>query len=129
MDSIDWIEVYFSGENSECSKIRRAIINDGISAVVSTFGYEEKLGRPRLGFCCQVLQECRDCTHKHLCLIPVGKDRPTVVTCSESSQVKQCSSQQLCWFDAQPSAAGIKFMHTCCYLEYCVGFFAFYDNV
>ena len=103
VDSIDWMEVYYSGENSQCSQIHQAII-DGISTVVKTFGYQDELSKPRQGFCCQVL--CCDCTHKHLCFVPTRQDRPTSVTCSRNLQTKKCSPQQLCWFGSNLTTTG-----------------------
>ena len=105
VDSIDWIEVYYSGENSKCSQIRRTIV-DGISSVVNTFGYQDELRRPRQGFYCQVDKECCNCTRKHLCFVPTDQDRPTVVTCSKTSQVKNCSPQQIYWFDSVHTSTG-----------------------
>ena len=100
VDSIDFMEVYYSGKNSKCSQIRRAI-DDGISTVVSTFGYQDELRKPRQGF---IYQDCcSDSTPAHVCFVPTKRDKTTVkttVTCPNNKLVFDCSDQQRCWFDS-----------------------------
>ena len=96
VDSIDWIEVHYSGKKSKCPQIRRAIVN-GISTVVNTFGYQDELRKPRQGFLYRHC--CSKSTPAHVCFVPTEKDK-TSVTCPNNKQVFDCSDQQRCWFDS-----------------------------
>ena len=59
VDSIDWIEVYYSGNNSRCPLIRDAI-SDGITTVLHTFEYQSYAScKVREGFLCQADDDCK----------------------------------------------------------------------
>ena len=107
VDSVDWMEVYFSGPSSECPQIRHAVL-EGISEVVKKFGYQPELRRPREGFlCCG--DDCKP-SAPHPCLVPIDQDRSTVTCQNKLSVVYKCSEHQLCWFANKVYTSGVLYL-------------------
>ena len=95
VDSIDWIEVYYSGDNSKCPQIRRAIL-DGVFTALDTLGYQVATRHLREGFLCLADDNCK--LTPHPCFVSAGDDR-SKLTCSQMCyKYYPWSSQQSCWF-------------------------------
>ena len=95
VDSIDWIEVYYSGDNSKCPQIRNAI-RDGVFTVLNTFGYQVACGNLREGFLCLADDNCK--LKPHPCFVPTGEDRSKLSCSQKCYKYYPWSSQQSCWF-------------------------------
>ena len=111
VDSIDWMEVYYSGDSSKCPQIRHALL-DGVSTVIDKFGYKPALRNPREGFLCQADEECKS-VPPHPSTVPTGDDRSNL-SCSRDpfKSYRWSVPRQSCWFESDPTPSG-KQLQTC----------------
>ena len=111
VDSIDWMEVYYSGDSSKCPQIRHAVL-DGVSTVIDKFGYKPALRNPREGFLCQADEQCKS-TPPHPSTVPTGDDRSNL-SCTRKcyKNYRWSVPRQSCWFDSEPTPSG-KQLQTC----------------
>ena len=119
VDSIDWMEVYYSGDNCKCPKIRHAVLAS-VSAVIDKFGYNPALHNPREGFLCQADEQCKSAP-PHPSTVPTGDDRSNL-TCSRDpcKTYRWSVPRQSCWFDSEPTPSGKQlqtYNNKCCYLS------------
>ena len=113
VDSIEWMEVYFScDDNSKCPQIRHAVL-DGVYAVIDKFGYKPALRNPREGFLCQADEECKSAP-PHPSTVPTIRGRYNLTCTRKCYRSYQLSvPRQSCWFDrSEPTASG-KQLQTC----------------
>ena len=105
VDSIDWMEVYYSGDNSKYPQIRHAVL-DGVSAVIDKFGYKPALRNPREGFLCQADEGCKSAP-PHPSKVPTGDDRSNLTCSRDACKTYRWSvPRQSYWFDNEPTPSG-----------------------
>ena len=96
VDSVGWLEVYFTGDMSNCPQIHHAILQ-GVSEIVSKFEYQSEMRFPTEGFICWA-NECKSSPHP--CSIPTNKASISEATCTKVlCRSCKCSDKHLCWFD------------------------------
>ena len=89
VDSIYWLEIYYSGHSEGCLEIRNAIY-EGIEAVTKRFNYKAIISQPQPCFYCTIHD-----TRQHLCR-PV-ESRDVVVCCEDGSSTVAINKRQLAW--------------------------------
>ena len=105
VDSIYWMEVYYSGQCSGCSAICHAVL-EAIRNVVDKFHYQPKLQNPQQGFLCHICDPPSSTPHP--CLVSHGVEGMSV-TCSADPVFTDSitSSRQLCWFSTAVESSGM----------------------
>ena len=94
VDSIYWLEVYYSGPSSKCFGIRE-VVHEGISIVMRDFNYVN-IKSPEERFYCKL---CSNTTSEHFCRLDEHKK---ILTCCDSSETSLIDiSYQLPWFDSK----------------------------
>jgi len=98
VDSIYWMEVYYTGPCSTCPTIRQVVLN-GISEVVSKLNYQPNLQTPKQGFLCQACSPAFSMPHPSYVSVS-GKELS--VTCIKNPILVDdvTSDRQQCWFGA-----------------------------
>ena len=86
VDSIYWLEIYYSGHSEGCLEIRNAIY-EGIEAMTKRFSYNSP---PQLCFYCTIHD-----TRQHLCRTVENKD--VVVCCEDGFSTIAINKRQMAW--------------------------------
>ena len=89
VDSIYWLEIYYSGHSEGCLGIRNAIY-EGIEGVTKRFNCEAFISPPQPCFYCTIHD-----TRQHLCY-PV-KNKDVVVCCEDGSSTFAINKHQMAW--------------------------------
>ena len=95
VDSVDWLEVYFTGQRSNCPQIYHAIL-EGISEIVTKFEYQSKIRFPIEGFICWA-DGCESSPHP--CYIRKKESISTAYCTMAHWKNCMCSDKHLCWFE------------------------------
>lgn len=76
VDSVNYLEIYYSGNHSNCYKIREAILKQ-LGMAVRKYQYNPRLSKPEKAFyrrCCHCNPQCEGDTCKNECVCTVNKD-------------------------------------------------------
>ena len=94
VDSIYWLEVYYSGPSSKCFAIRE-VVHKGIGIVMSDFNYVN-IKSPEERFYCKL---CSNTTSEHFCRLDEHKKILTCCDSSETSSIDIFCQQP--WFNSK----------------------------
>ena len=95
VDSVDWLEVYFTGRRLNCPQIRHAIL-EGVSEIVTKFEYQSKMRFPIEGFICWA-DGCKSSPHP--CYVRKQEGISTAYCTKAHWKNCPCSDKHLCWFE------------------------------
>ena len=93
IDTICWLEVLYTGQQSECYRICE-VIKKGISAVVDKFHYMHNLKDPEERFHCSICT-----TTEHLCRL--SEDKKVLTCCINDTTCFTDERRQLIWLKTE----------------------------